>query len=185
MKITKSQRSNIIFLGVLALIFLTPLRGVIQEYMSKLRGAVSSVSIVENGEFINEASWQLRGLNTANVNLKDLKGEVVFINFWATWCPPCRAEMPSIQKLYNSYEDKVSFIMVSNEEATPIELYMQNENFNFPSFVQQSITPDIFPVSSIPTTYIVNKEGQIVAHEVGPLNWNSKGVHELLDELLQ
>lgn len=185
MKITKSQRSNIIFLGVLALIFLTPLRGVIQEYVSKFRGAVSSVSIVENGEYIDGASWQLRGLNTGHVNLKDLKGEVIFINFWATWCPPCRAEMPSIQELYNLYGDKVTFIMVSNEDASPIEFYMKKEDFNFPSFVQQSITPDIFPVSSIPTTYIVNKEGQIVAHEVGPLNWNSKGVHALLDELLQ
>jgi thiol-disulfide isomerase/thioredoxin len=116
--------------------------------------------------------------------LGDFRDKVIILNFWATWCPPCRAEMPSMQSLYNDYHDKVNFILVSSEDITQLQQYLNEFDYNFPVYMQLSPLPQIFPVQSIPTTFVISKDGKIVVEKNGAANWNSPKFREQLDGLI-
>ena len=186
MKITKPQRSNLIFLIIIAVIFFTPLRGYIQVFVSKAKMVVMAPSIDDNGPVISDFDWKLKGINTGDYDFESAKGKVVFVNFWATWCPPCRAEMPSIQKLYNDYGDKIEFVFHTNElESDKVNAFLEKNNYTLPSFNSYNNQPKEFNVSTIPATFILDKNGMIVIHEVGAVDWNSDEFRKLLDELLE
>lgn len=186
MALSKSQRSNLIFFGIIALIFFTPLRGHLQEFVGKVKMAVFSPSVENVNDRVSLTSykWNLKGINAADYNFEDANGKVVFVNFWATWCPPCRAEMPSIQKLYNDYKNKVEFVFISNEESRKVSDFLTKNNYTLPSYNQFNASPTEFSVSSIPATYLLNKKGEIVIHSVGSSDWNSAKIRKVLDELL-
>ncbi|MFK5878116.1 MAG: TlpA disulfide reductase family protein [Flavobacteriaceae bacterium] len=185
MKITKSQRSNLIFLIIIAIIFFTPLRGILQVAVSKAKMFILQPSIDDDGAVVANFDWKLKGINTADYDFESAKGKVVFINFWATWCPPCRAEMPSIQKLYTDYGDKVEFVFLTNEmESDKVNSFLDKNKYSLPAFNSYTNPPKEFNVSAIPATFILNKEGKIVMHAVGAVDWNSDNFRKILDELL-
>jgi len=186
MALSKSQRSNLIFFGILAIIFFTPLRGYIQEYVGKAKMLLISPSVEDSGSrvVVSNYLWNLKGINTSDYNFENAKGKVVFLNFWATWCPPCRAEMPSIQKLFDDYKDKVEFVFITNENPEKVIPFLKKNNYSLPSYNQYTREPNEFKVSSIPATYLINKKGEIVIHSVGSSDWNSKKIRTLLDKLL-
>ena len=92
--------------------------------------------------------------------MESLKGKVVFINYWATWCPPCIAEMPSLQKLYSEYKDKAVFLFVANDEPDKVGYFMREKGFNFPVYFQVSEPAEELRSKSLPTTFIINSEGR-------------------------
>lgn len=185
MKISKPQRSNIIFVGILAILFFTPLGGKIKEYSARLLSFAPSVENEENRVVLKNYNWNLKGINTTDFNFENAKGKVVILNFWATWCPPCRAEMPSFQKLYNDYNDKVVFVFLTNEKEAIVHKFMDKYDYDLASFNQYSVAPSEFNVSSIPATYVIDKKGAIVIDKVGPADWDSESFRELLDNLLE
>lgn len=181
----KSQRSNLILFVILAIFIFTPLRGIFQEFTSKIFSFSPSVEKVESRMTLTSYNWKLKGLNTENYNFVNAKDKVVFVNFWATWCPPCRAEMPVIQNLYDNYKDKVEFIFVTNENKDVVEKFLKKNNYNLPIYNYLSSAPKEMQVSSIPATYLINKKGVIVIHKVGAADWDNKKVFKLFDELLE
>jgi len=186
MKISKSQRSNIIFVIVIAIIFFTPVKGYIQVFISKAKMVIMPPSIDDDGAIVASFDWKLKGINTEDYNFESAKGKVVFVNFWATWCPPCRAEMPSIQKLYDDYGDRIEFVFHTNElESDKVNSFLDKNNYTLPSFNSYNNQPKEFDVSTIPATFILDKSGRIVIHEVGAVDWNSDKFRKLLDELLE
>ena len=184
MKISKSQRSNIIFVIILGVLFFTPIGGQIKEFASKLLAFSPSVEDVEDRVVLDNYQWNLKGINTNDVNFNDARGKVVILNFWATWCPPCRAEMPSFQKLYDDYKDKVVFLFITNEGENKVNKFMKTNDYNLPSYNEYSSSPSVFDVSSIPASYVINKNGAIVIDKVGAADWDSDKFRNLLDELL-
>ena len=173
--------SNIIFLIVAALLLYPPSR----EWFQRQIAFSPSVSAVEESDKIDTYNWSLNGLNTTNIDFSDLKGKVVFVNFWATWCPPCRAEMPMIQKLYDDYNDKVVFIFVTNENWSTVEKFYNKNSYNLPSYNSISSPPNNFTeTNSIPATYLLDKEGNILIKKTGAADWDSDKVRNLLDELI-
>ncbi len=116
--------------------------------------------------------------------LGDFKNKVVLLNFWATWCPPCRAELPALQDLYNDYGSKINFILVSSEEPGKLNQFLHESGYDIPVYIQQSPLPPSFPVQSIPTTFIISKTGAIVVDKNGAANWNSDAFRHQLDELI-
>jgi thiol-disulfide isomerase/thioredoxin len=112
------------------------------------------------------------------------KGKVVFINLWATWCGPCKAEMPGIQKLYSKMkDDSVTFIMLSldKDQALPkVESYVQKNEYTFPIFMPSGYLAEQLQVPSIPTTFIISKEGKIVMKEIGTRNYDTKKMLDFL-----
>lgn len=129
--------------------------------------------------------WEIIDLNTAEWwKFEETRGQVVFLNHWATWCGPCVAEMKSIQELYDSYGDRVRFILISREEPKVIKKFKDRKGYDLP-FCSVLDAPPVFQSRKFPTTYIINKKGEIVVKEFGAHDWNDKNVRNLLDELLK
>jgi thiol-disulfide isomerase/thioredoxin len=129
-------------------------------------------------------SWQLADMQGNPVVLSDYRGQVIFINYWATWCAPCLAEMGQLEKLRDAYNNKVQFLLVSNESKTVIQQLMDKKGVNLPVFVPHSQYPDQLESSVLPTSFLINKKGQLVMKKTGVAQWNSKKVKSILDNLL-
>lgn len=116
--------------------------------------------------------------------LEDLKDEVILLNYWATWCPPCRAEMPSLQALYNDYSEKIRMILVTNEDSNTITQFLESNGYDLPVYIQKTNYAPSFQVNSIPTTFLIARNGRIVTSKTGAANWNSESFRQELDELI-
>lgn len=173
--------SNIIFVIIVAVMLYPPSR----EWVQRQLAFSPSVEKVEDADKIDSYNWSLNGLNAESINFNDLQGKVVFVNFWATWCPPCRAEMPMIQKLYDDYKDKVAFVFVTSESWSTVEDFYKKNDYNLPSYNSVSNPPIKFTeTNSIPATYLLDKKGNILISKTGAADWDSKKVRTLLDELI-
>ena len=185
MSVFKIKTSNLVFLIVIALLIIPQTRQSIQVLLQKGLSLVKSVTVnKEKLTKLDSYNWSLKDKNNNNYNLEEAKGKVVFINFWATWCPPCIAEMPSIQKLYEDYNDKVEFIFVTNDYYSEINPFLKKNNYTFKVFRPQEAYPEFFNISSIPRTFLIDKYGNVVIDEIGAANWNSEKVRKAIDSLL-
>lgn len=120
------------------------------------------------------------------VELSDQKGKVVFINFWATWCPPCIAEMPSINKLYSELKDndKVVFMMVDvDNNRGKSEKFMEKRDFDLPVYTPASSIPSSYMSGAIPTTLVLNKYGKVVFKHEGMGDFSNNEFKEFLTKL--
>jgi len=130
--------------------------------------------------------FKLSPLNGGVSNLASLKGKIVLLNFWATWCPPCRAEMPSIQKLWEKTKDRAFTVAAvsSGEAGAEVSGFLSKNGFSYPVYLDQSgEVGSAFGVRSIPTTYIIDKQGRVIAGTVGGLAYDSAAVLALFAEL--
>ncbi len=128
--------------------------------------------------------WSFQDMNKKTVSLEQLKGNVIFLNFWATWCPPCIAEMPSIQKLHESYGDKIKMILISQEDPETIKAFLEKNQYSMPTYILTGPIPEIFQSKSIPSTFLISPEGQLILKKKGAAKWNSKKVTKLLDKMI-
>ncbi len=173
--------SNILFIIALALVIYPKSRAWIMRQIA----FSPSIEKVENRAKLTDYNWQLKGLNTPDLDFNEAKNKVIIINFWATWCPPCIAEMPSLQDLYNDYKGKVQFMFVTNEELGKVKEFLLKNDYNLPVYNMLSREPNLLTTQSIPATYLISKNGEIVISKIGAANWNSSKVREQLDELLK
>lgn len=129
----------------------------------------------------------LTGLDGKNIKLSDYKGKVILLNLWATWCPPCRAEMPSMEQLYKAYKDK-DFVIVAvsvGEEKKTVTDFLAETPYSFPIYLdlQNEISAN-YSTGSIPTTYLIDKKGILAARFIGGRNWYSEDAKELVEVYL-
>jgi len=118
--------------------------------------------------------FSVTGIDGKTYSLNNLKGKVVFLNFWATWCPPCRREMPDMQKLHNAMKGK-DFVMiaVSMERTAKVRRFMKKNGYTFPVAAGSRSAMKKYGVRGIPATFIINKQGKLVGKAVGSRNWAS------------
>jgi peroxiredoxin len=130
----------------------------------------------------------LPGLNGTPVRLSDHRGNVVLLNFWATWCPPCRAEMPSIEKLYQLYRERgLTILAISNDVSgrSVVEPFVRERGLTFPILLNPE--GDVFAqygVRGLPTSYVLDRRGRIVSGEVGARDWSAAAAREAVERLL-
>lgn len=120
------------------------------------------------------------------VSLADLKGKIVFLNFWATWCPPCIAEMPSINKLAQLYKDDkdLVFMMVDADGDFSKSIdFMSKRQYSLPVYKTVSSVPEVIFGGSLPTTIVLDKQGRLSFREVGAANYNSKKFINFIEKL--
>lgn len=131
-------------------------------------------------------NFAIKDMAGNKTNFEKYRGKVIFLNMWATWCGPCRAEMADIQKLYTRIEkDKVAFVMLSIDEdknKAKVESYIRNKAFTFPVFMPSGYLSEQLNVPSIPTTFVISKDGKIVMKEVGTKNYNTDKFKKFLEE---
>ena len=186
MKITKEQISNLIWIVAIILIVFTPVGFYPRVWVNKIVATVISPSTVDKDEqtTLKNYNWNLVDLEGKQTNLQSKKGEVVLINVWATWCPPCVAELPGFIELYSDYKDKVTFAFVANDEKEKVRAFLKKKGYELPVYFQASGMPQELESRSIPVTYILDKKGNIVVDKTGAANWNSDKTRSLLDELI-
>lgn len=117
------------------------------------------------------------------VELSQFAGKKLFVNLWASWCPPCRAEMPSIERLYQKVDtSKVAFIMLALDESFEKSLAWANkQKLNLPLFYPAENLPPLFEVDGIPVTFIFNEAGELVHQVEGSDNYNTAAYKKMLD----
>lgn len=128
------------------------------------------------------------GQDGKTISTADLKGKVVFMNFWASWCPPCRAEFPSIQKFYDRYgsNPNVVFLTVNLDEDPALgKAYLQKQNYTLPFLVPAGNIPPAYFGGSLPTTVVLDKTGEIRLHHAGMADYSKNSFYEEIDALLK
>jgi thiol-disulfide isomerase/thioredoxin len=130
--------------------------------------------------------FSVTGLDGSKTSLSSLKGKVVLVNFWATWCPPCRAEMPSIQKLWKATKDQAFGIMAVSvgESAATVKDFVAKNGFDYPFFLDPTgRIGNLYGVQGIPTTYVFDKDGLAIARVVGGIEYASPEALAIFAEL--
>lgn len=134
-------------------------------------------------------NFTLPSLKGENVTLSSLRGKVVVLNFWASWCPPCMEEMPSLQSLYAKFKDKNFVLLAVNIEedgqtlASPI---VQKLGLEFDILLDPAQkTTKLYHLTGVPETYILNKDGTIAEKVIGPRNWEEPALIEKIEKLIK
>jgi len=160
----------------------------VQETMEKPELSIPDPEEMEVTTIDFESNMLLfKDLEGNEFSLRNFENKVLFINYWATWCNPCLAEMPSMAELYNQYKENnnIVFLYLSKEDAdTIIDYIPKNSSLEQLPIYKIVTDDDLFSTRGIPTTFIVNRNGEIVVKDVGSAAWNDQSVVDYLDKLL-
>jgi peroxiredoxin len=135
------------------------------------------------------ADFKLESLTGGPVKLSSLRGKVVFLNVWATWCGPCREEMPSMETLYEAFKNRKDFVILAVSQdrrgRAAVQPYVEKNHFQFDILLDpDNVVGDSYNVSGVPETFIIDRKGRIVAHHMGAFDWSQTDVRQALNELL-
>ena len=151
--------------------------GLLKADIKKLSGSDSTT----------KAIFSFKDSTGTIVSTEDLKGKIVFINFWASWCPPCRAEMPSLENLYQKLKNDQRFVFVfinEDDESSKAKKFIEENHYSLPFFTRSgNVSPSIFE-GSLPTTIVLNKEGAIVLKHEGMASYDQESFVNQLEALL-
>jgi thiol-disulfide isomerase/thioredoxin len=181
-----SKISDLIFILFIIAMLIPVSRKAIRITASRIL-ASSPKSIADDKQLSLAAStydWVVYDMDGKAVPISNFRGQAIFLNFWATWCAPCIAEMPDIQELYDQFGEEAAFLLVSDEDPARIQNFINNRGFDMPVYTRRGGVPADFASGSIPVTFVVSPDGQIVIRKTGVAKWNSNKMQELMRELI-
>ena len=128
-------------------------------------------------------------INGKVVSLSDHRGKVVLVNVWATWCPPCRQEMPSMQSLYEKFKGEnfeILAVSIDSEGRKAVAPFMRKMSLTFPALLDpgETIRP-LYGITGVPESFIIDKQGILVEKIIGPINWATPEVFLFFKDLLK
>ena len=160
-------------------------------YLNEIMQAPALEPSLKDGNIISidfeTNALQFTDLDNKMFSIQDFKGKTLFINYWATWCNPCLAEMPSMADLYERYSsnDAIVFLYLSREELKTIQEYIPKDESLQKLPIYKVVTDDeFFATTGIPTTFIINSSGDLIVKDVGSAFWNDQSVFNFIDNLL-
>lgn len=182
-----------VILGIISLLYITGLHTQVIGSMQRallwtgLMDANPS-EINKNGTFLSDEDYRfiMTTANNETMTLDDYRDSVIFINVWASWCPPCIAEMPTIETLYSELKDyeNIRFILLSmDEEQDRAVNFMEKRSFKTPYLFPASQFPAALKGTVLPTTYVISKEGQVIYEKQGLADYSSSVFRNWLVEL--
>jgi thiol-disulfide isomerase/thioredoxin len=133
--------------------------------------------------------FTLEDMDGETYTLSKLRGKVVMVNFWATWCPPCREEIPSMEAVYQSLRDKGFIVLAINQWESPDHVFSYMGQLDvYPTFPilfdRDSSVSDSYGVKGLPTTLLIDKQGRVVYRAVGGRNFNHPEVRALIQQMI-
>ena len=179
-KLKKEIREWVVLITVGGFIYLmgwhTAIIGKIQQ-LFLASGVIQPREITE--ERYASYDFLLEDFEGNRVTFESFKGRVVFINFWATWCPPCIAEIPDIHDLYKEKGQEIKFVMISlDRDEEKARKYIKNHEYEFSTYFLRSALPKTFDTHSIPTTYLLDKKGRIRVENHGMAKYNTSSFRD-------
>ena len=183
------KAGDILFWVLLVLLIIPGPRKVISTSLNRVILQVKNPGIKSEENQVElsdqDYKWILQSEDDLPFALDNFRGKVVFLNFWATWCPPCVAELPEIQRAYEKYGEDVAFLLVTNQDRQVVESFMEKYGYALPVYYSGTTPPEAFQSSSIPTTFIISREGRIVTRKTGAVNWDSRATDRIFEQLLR
>lgn len=184
MIVKKKTVLNVLMIGLVLSFFVTPLGDFSKELLNKWFATSPSIISSEKRGKISDYNWRLKDANWKVFDFEKAEGKVVFINFWASWNLPSRAQMDDIQELYQRYKGNVEFYIVTDEERADPEEFMSRKGYTFPITYQIVGDPSPIEILNPPGSYILDKNGFIVVHQTAISDWDNDSVYNLLDDLI-
>ena len=190
MKLRKRSTLGIILLIAISIVFVY----IYLSYMKEKRveevdyeTLYSSLSIQRVDPPQKVENFTLETLKGKRVSLKDYRDKVIFLNFWATWCGFCRAEMPSMEKLWQEFKEQDFVILAIDvqEESKLVSSFMKEGNFSFPVLLDgKGKMARSYGIRGLPTTFFLSPKGEIIGKAVGARDWASEESFRLIRQLL-
>ena len=150
---------------------------------------VAALSLIRPKPVKDAPDFQVRTPDERTIRLADLRGKVVFLNFWATWCDPCREEMPSMERLHQAYKDRglvVLAISLDAQGASVVNPFVKKFGLTFPIGLDPKMAVrETYGVWAVPSTFLVDKKGKRVLFANGSREWDSPAAHALIESLLK
>lgn len=146
------------------------------------------LGIQEYSKPVEAKNFTLKDVYNKKVNLKSYRGKVVMLNFWATWCNPCRMEMPSMERLYQQFKDKglVIISVASGDTQQEVSSFMKEYRLTFPALLDYDYAvSDDYKVWAVPTTYFINAKGEIVGKAQGSRDWNNQDAAQYISSIFK
>ena len=154
--------------------------------LSHREGAPALTPARDDGTRATDSGWVLQDLDGKPVEFSTFRGRPILLNIWATWCPPCRAEMPTLVRLAANPRLKgVAFLAVTNEPASDkVKQYAQSEMQGL-TVLRSVEFPPVFTTEGIPATFLIGPDGKLATSEVGAAHWDDPSVVDYLEKLLK
>jgi thiol-disulfide isomerase/thioredoxin len=152
------------------------------------RGYFERLNIEKPGKALQAPEFSLKDISGKRSNLKDFRGKVVFLNFWATWCVPCRDEMPLMEKLHREFGDQGLEIVAvdSREDKKLVQEFFREVGLSFKSVLDSDgKVSDEYGAWSLPLTYLIDRKGEFIGKATGGRNWESEDARAFFRELLR
>lgn len=191
----KIKKRDIIELSIVvlvfAVIFLTNSQA---EVFGRVQGVVLKTGIFNAGgldeeEFLKAAyNFKVTNEDGQVIDIETLRGKTIFLNIWATWCPPCVAEMPSINALYQDFEnnENVVFLMISEDkDFNKAKDWIVSKELDLPIYQLASPLPDLYETGFVPSTFVISPKEKVVVRKTGMANYDTKRFRNLLNRLDQ
>ena len=155
-------------------------------YADTVRTKLAELNFETFDDDTNYIDFSLKNLEGRTVNLRDYEGKIVFLNFWATWCPPCVKEMPSMENLYREMEG-LDFEMIAvniQERESAVKRFVQSRDLSFPVVLDtEAAAAASYRIRSIPTTYVIDKKGKVAGIFIGAKDWDSENSLRVFREI--
>src|SRR5690606_2372657 len=186
MKFSRQQLGNALWIIAIGLILFTPLGFHLRVWVQGQASRFISADVVDPHQRtgLDDQAWHLIDLQGNSLDFQNFRGEVILVNVWASWCPPCVAEFPSFVELHKDYGDRVTFVFVAHDEKAKVEAFLKKKGYDLPVYFPLGSPPRALESKSLPTTFIIGRSGKIAVEHTGAVNWNSKKTRELLEKLL-
>ena len=173
----------VIILGIFLSVVL-----ILKNSSAESRNDTLSLGVQEYATPIEAIDFTLKDLDNKRISLKSYRGKVVMLNFWATWCTPCRLEMPSMEKLHRQFKDKgfVVLAVAAGEKAEGVTAFVKEYHITFSTLLDtdQGVAED-YKVWALPTTYFINAEGKIIGRVNGSRDWSAKEATQYISSIVQ
>lgn len=181
-KLSKELREWLILFSVIGVLFFT---GWYKDVAGFLQRGLLETGLLTPHQLkeTRPATYDFQLVNEGGrvLNFSEFEGETVFMNFWATWCSPCIAEMPDIHDLYEKMGDEVTFVMISVDDDKKKALrFVEKKGFDFPLYFLRNGLPKTYNTRSIPTTYVLSPDGEIVAEQQGLSKYDTEEFRNFL-----